>query len=49
MVSGFNRYIVECKYSYYYVLSTVGIGFNRYIVECKYNSDIKADTGTDMI
>ena len=37
MLSGFNRYIVECKY----LTSAVGLDsrgrFNRYIVECKYS------------
>ena len=31
----FNRYIVECKLSYYLEVANASSGFNRYIVECK--------------
>ena len=33
---GFNRYIVECKYTTPVKSNTKVDGFNRYIVECKF-------------
>ena len=33
---GFNRYMVECKYSCFYLSFILAISFNRYMVECKF-------------
>ena len=33
--NGFNRYIVECKYTGTDIETVTQNGFNRYIVECK--------------
>ena len=37
--AGFNRYIVECKFTEKGVETAVEDRFNRYIVECKYSNN----------
>ena len=39
MWMGFNRYIVECKFTEKGVETAVEDRFNRYIVECKYSNN----------
>ena len=41
--TGFNRYIVECKYIYTGDINAGAAGFNRYIVECKFSGYGSAD------
>ena len=38
--TGFNRYIVECKYRIRNMSDEELTGFNRYIVECKLKTSL---------
>ena len=36
IVKSFNRYMVECEYTYEHIQGYLLFGFNRYMVECEY-------------
>ena len=47
--SGFNRYIVECKYKEVREIKKFAKSFNRYIVECKLNRILEIECGEKVL
>ena len=45
----FNRYMVECEYSCFFIYSADIVSFNRYMVECEYKLGIGADAYSKVL